>query len=162
MNYYNVLDYYEISVIATVNKYYNNENIAVILNNIAKDYFTNIMDWKSIIFYVPIIIKLMSTYNESTEGKPKSSNEVFIGKKPLMTYVTATLVQLANEPTVFIKARGKSIPMAVDVSQIIVKRMNTLGYKVSSVKIGSEVVKSQDGNNRNVSTIEVAVSRNSS
>jgi DNA-binding protein len=52
--------------------------------------------------------------------------------------------------------------MAVDVSQIIVKRMNTLGYKVSSVKIGSEVVKSQDGNNRNVSTIEVAVSRNSS
>ena len=44
MNYYNVLDYYEISVIATVNKYYNNENIAVILNNIAKDYFTNILD----------------------------------------------------------------------------------------------------------------------
>ena len=162
MNYYSVLDYYEISVIATVNKYYNYENIAVILNNIAKDYFMNILDWKSIIFYVPIIIKVMSTYNESTEGKPKSSNEVFIGKKPLMTYVTATLVQLANEPTVFIKARGKSIPMAVDVSQIIVKRMNTLGYKVSSVKIGSEVVKSQDGNNRNVSTIEVAVSRNSS
>jgi hypothetical protein len=44
MNYYNVLDYYEISVIATVNKYYGNENIAVILNNIAKDYFTNILD----------------------------------------------------------------------------------------------------------------------
>ena len=38
-----------------------------------------------------------------------------------MTYVTATLVQLANEATVFIKARGKSIPMAVDVAQIIVK-----------------------------------------
>jgi DNA-binding protein len=52
--------------------------------------------------------------------------------------------------------------MAVDVSQIIVKRMNTLGYNVASVKIGSEAVKSQDGNTRNVSTIEVAVSRNSS
>jgi len=104
----------------------------------------------------------MSTHNEKTDSRSKSSNEIFIGKKPLMTYVTATLVQLANEPTVVIKARGKSIPMAVDVSQIIVKRMNTLGYKVSSVKIGSEVVKSQDGNNRNVSTIEVAVSRNSS
>jgi DNA-binding protein len=104
----------------------------------------------------------MSTYKENTNSKPKYSNEVFIGKKPLMTYVTATLVQLANEPTVFIKARGKSIPMAVDVSQIIVKRMNTLGYKVAAVKIGSEAVKSQDGNTRNVSTIEVAVSRNSS
>ena len=49
--------------------------------------------------------------------------------------------------------------MAVDVAQIIVKRMNALDYKVASVKIGSEAVKSQDGNTRNVSTIEVAVSR---
>ena len=49
--------------------------------------------------------------------------------------------------------------MAVDVAQIIVKRMNALDYKVASVKIGSEAIKSQDGNTRNVSTIEVAVSR---
>ena len=104
----------------------------------------------------------MSTHNENTDSKPKFNNEIFIGKKPLMTYVTATLVQLANEATVFIKARGKSIPMAVDVAQIIVKRMNTLGYRVASVKIGSETVKSQDGNTRNVSTIEVTVSRDSS
>ena len=96
----------------------------------------------------------MSTYNEKKDSKPKSSNEVFIGKKPLMTYVIATLVQLVSEPTVFKKARGKSIPMAVDVAQIIVKRMNTLGYKVASVKIGSEAIKSEDGNTRNVSTIE--------
>ena len=107
-------------------------------------------------------MKLMSTYNKNADSKPKSSNEIFIGKKPLMTYVTATLVQLANESTVFIKARGKSIPMAVDVSQIIIKRMNTLGYQIASVKIGSETVKSQDGNTRNVSTIEIAVSRNNS
>jgi DNA-binding protein len=39
--------------------------------------------------------------------------------------------------------------------------MDTLGYKVASVKLGSEAVQSQDGNTRNVSTIEVAVSRNS-
>ena len=105
----------------------------------------------------------MSSKNENTErNRPKSSNEIFIGKKPLMTYVTATLVQLANEPSVVIKARGKSIPRAVDVAQIIVKRMDTLGYKVASVKLGSEAVQSQDGNTRNVSTIEVAVSRNSS
>jgi DNA-binding protein len=43
-------------------------------------------------------------------SKSKFSNEIFIGKKPLMTYVTATLVQLANEPTVVIKARGKVYP----------------------------------------------------
>jgi len=38
--------------------------------------------------------------------------------------------------------------------------MNTLGYKVGSVKMGSESVKSQVGNVRNVLTIEVTVSRN--
>jgi DNA-binding protein len=99
----------------------------------------------------------MSTGNAKTDLK--ASNEVFIGKKPLMTYVTATLVQLANEPTVIIKARGKSITRAVDVAQIIVKRMDTLGYKISQVKIGSDVVKSDDGRIRNVSTIEISVSR---
>ncbi len=89
----------------------------------------------------------------------KASNEVFIGKKPLMTYVTATLVQLANEPIVVVKARGKSITRAVDVAQIIVKRMDTLGYKIGPVNIGSEIVKSDDGRTRNVSTIEISISR---
>lgn len=93
----------------------------------------------------------------SNENKPR--NAVFIGKKPLMTYVTATLVQLANEPTVVIKARGKSITRAVDVAQIIVKRMDTLGYKIGTVKVGTETVSSEDGKTRNVSTIEVSISR---
>ena len=101
------------------------------------------------------------TNNNENSAKTKPSNEIFIGKKPLMTYVTATLVQLANEPSVVIKARGKSIPRAVDVAQIIVKRMDTLGYKIDKVKIGSETVQSEEGKTRNVSTIEVAVSRNS-
>jgi DNA-binding protein len=99
----------------------------------------------------------MTTSNDNT--KNKASNEIFVGKKPLMTYVTATLVQLANEPIVVIKARGKSITRAVDVAQIIVKRMDTLGYKIGPVKLGSEIVQSQDGKARNVSTIEVAISR---
>ncbi len=89
----------------------------------------------------------------------KASNEIFIGKKPLMTYVTATLVQLANEPNVIIKARGMSITTAVDVAQIIVKRMDTLGYKIVAVKLGSEQMQSQDGKTRNVSTIEIEVAK---
>ena len=89
----------------------------------------------------------------------KATNEIFIGKKPLMTYVTAALVQLANEPNVVIKARGMSITRAVDVSQIIVKRMDTLGYKITTVKIGSEQLESQDGKMRNVSTIEIEVAK---
>ncbi|MFQ5940830.1 MAG: DNA-binding protein [Nitrososphaerales archaeon] len=87
----------------------------------------------------------------------KSFSEIFIGKKPLMTYVTAALVQLANEDKVMVKARGNSITRAVDVAQIIDKRMNSMGYKVGETKIGSEQLQSQDGRPRNVSTIEIEI-----
>jgi DNA-binding protein len=89
----------------------------------------------------------------------RASNEILIGKKPLMTYVTATLVQLANEPTVLVKARGRSITCAVDVAQIIVKRMGNIGYKIGRVKIDSQTLQSEDGKERNVSTIEIQISR---
>ena len=50
----------------------------------------------------------------SSGAEPRrASNVILIGKKPLMTYVTATLVQLASEPTVIVKARGKSIVRSV-------------------------------------------------
>src|SRR6476620_6224464 len=96
--------------------------------------------------------------NGKYETGNRKGNEIFIGKKPLMTYVTATLVQLENAPIVVIKARGKSITRAVDVAQIIVKRMDTLGYKVGPVKVGTEIIQSDDGRTRNVSTIEVSIS----
>ena len=86
-------------------------------------------------------------------------NIVFIGKKPILTYLNATLTLLANEPTVTIKARGRSMVTAVDVSQMIVKRMNAMGYRVSGVRIFSERLESKDGKERNVSTIEVDVSK---
>ena len=85
---------------------------------------------------------------------------IYIGKKPLMAYVTSTLIQLANQPAVTIKARGLSIGRAVDVSQIILKRMENAGYAIGDVKIGSETVQSEDGRTRNVSTIEIEIKRN--
>ena len=96
----------------------------------------------------------------SSGAEPRRANNVIlIGKKPLMTYVTATLVQLASEPTVVVKARGKSIVRAVDVAQIIANRMDDMGYKIGPVKIGSQTMQSDDGRKRNVSTIEVQISR---
>ena len=86
-------------------------------------------------------------------------NIIFIGKKSIPTYVNATLTQLSVEPVVTIKARGKSIVTAVDVSQMIVKRLNAVGYKVSGVRIFSERMTSLDGKERNVSTIEIDVTR---
>lgn len=86
-------------------------------------------------------------------------NIIFIGKKPIMTYVNATLTLLANEPTVTIKARGNSITTAVDVSQMIVKRLDAMGYKITNARIFSDRMTSLDGRERNVSTMEIDVSR---
>ena len=103
-----------------------------------------------------------STEESKSEKKEDSSrvrNVVFVGIKPIMTYVTATLTQLSSEPTVTIKARGKRITQAVDVSQMIVKRMNTVGYIISDVRISSDSLTSQDGKMRNVSTMEIDVTK---
>ncbi len=104
----------------------------------------------------------LSTKESKSEKEEDSSsvrNVIFVGIKPIMTYVTATLTQLSSEPTVTIKARGKRITQAVDVSQMIVKRMNTVGYIVSDVRISSDSLTSQDGKMRNVSTMEIDITK---
>jgi len=93
------------------------------------------------------------------ETETRERNVIFVGTKPIMTYVTATLTQLSTQPTVTIKARGKRITQAVDVSQMIVKRMNTVGYSISDVRIASDSLLSQDGKKRNVSTIEIDITQ---
>ena len=93
------------------------------------------------------------------DSKKPERDVIFVGVKPIMTYVTATLTQLSNRPTVTIKARGKRITQAVDVSQMIVKRMDSVGYVISDVRIASDSLTSQDGKLRNVSTIEIDVTK---
>ena len=94
------------------------------------------------------------------DAEAKERNVIFVGTKPIMTYVTATLTQLSTQPTVTIKARGKRITQAVDVSQMIVKRMDTVGFTISDVRIASDSLTSQDGKTRNVSTIEIDITKN--
>ena len=98
---------------------------------------------------------------QTTQRREGPHDTIYIGKKPLMAYVTSTLIQLANQPSVTIKARGLSIGRAVDVSQIILKRMENAGYAVGDILIGSETVQAEDGRTRNVSTIEIQIKRNS-
>ena len=99
------------------------------------------------------VLMSTSTHNESIDT-------VFIGKKPIMAYVTSALIQLANNPQVSIKARGLSIGRAVDVAQIIARRSDNSGYSIGQIKIGSEQLQSLDGRARNVSTIEIEVKKN--
>ena len=92
---------------------------------------------------------------ETTEER----NVIFIGTKPIMDYVSATLTQLSTRPTITIKARGKRITQAVDVSQMITKRMDAVGFVISDVRISSELLTSQDGKERKVSNMEIDISK---
>ena len=85
------------------------------------------------------------------------NDTIFIGKKPLMTYVTSVIIQLSELNSIKIKARGSSIGLAVDVSQILLRKTNI--FEIGDVKIGSESLESLDGKKRNVSTIEIQISR---
>jgi len=77
----------------------------------------------------------------STETQVRDT--VFIGKKPLMAYVTTTLIQLANLSSVYIKARGMSIGRAVDVAQIISRKTENAGFAIGTIKISSEIIRVQ-------------------
>jgi len=104
-----------------------------------------------------VTTKPTQTTKRTESSGPRDT--IFIGKKPLMAYVTATLIQLTNVPSVTIKARGMSIGRAVDVSQIISRKTENAGYAIGNLKLGSESLESQDGRTRNVSTIEIEVKR---
>jgi DNA-binding protein len=103
----------------------------------------------------------ISNPTTSTDDNHEQERDVvFVGTKPIMVYVSATLTQLSTRHTVTIKARGKRITQAVDVSQMIVKRMNAVGYIIKDVRISSDSLTSQDGKIRNVSTIEIDITKN--
>ncbi len=82
---------------------------------------------------------------------------IFIGKKPLMSYVNFAVHKLSELPAITIKARGMSIGRAVDVAQITKKRNGA--SKVEKISIDSESLESTDGKTRNVSTIEITLAR---
>jgi len=87
-----------------------------------------------------------------------SNDTIFIGKKPLMTYVTSTIVQLATKPNVTIKARGLTTAIAIDVAQVVLKKTKP-AFAIDNVAIGSESLVSSDGRNSDVSTIEISIKR---
>jgi DNA-binding protein len=87
-----------------------------------------------------------------------SRDVIFIGKKPLMTYVTAAIIQLATQPLVTIKARGLTTAIAIDVAQLVLSKTKP-AFEINDVKIGSESLVASDGRNRDVSTIDISIKR---
>jgi archaea-specific DNA-binding protein len=88
-------------------------------------------------------------------------NSVFIGNKPFMNYVTSIVMQFTTKDAseVVVKARGKFISRAVDVSEVASKRFLPDQIDVKDILIGSEAFENQEGKNVRVSTIEIILSK---
>ena len=102
-----------------------------------------------------------ATPAETEPAKSEEYDTIFVGGKPIMTYVNATLTQIKSAPTVTLKARGQRIRQAVDVALTIAKRMNAVGYTIGDVRISSNPMQSLDGKSRNISTIEIDIQKSS-
>ena len=86
-----------------------------------------------------------------------ADNSIFIGNKPFMNYVTSVVMQFTtkNAPEVIVKARGKFISRAVDVSEVAAKRFLDKQIEVKDIKIDSEEFENKEGKQVRVSTIEI-------
>jgi DNA-binding protein len=96
----------------------------------------------------------------NTETTPKTEdNVIFVGNKPVMNYVLAAVTQF-NEGAkeVSIKARGRAISRAVDTAEVVRNRF-LLDVVVDHIKISTEELTSEKGDNINVSSIEIFLKR---
>jgi DNA-binding protein len=88
--------------------------------------------------------------------KPSMPRDVIlVGKKPVMSYAMAALMQLTETGEITIKARGRAISSAVDVAEVVSKRFLSGTAAIKTVNIGTEVLGEPP---RNVSTIEIKIS----
>ncbi|GIU69699.1 MAG: DNA-binding protein [Candidatus Woesearchaeota archaeon] len=88
-------------------------------------------------------------------------NQVFVGTKPFMNYVTSLVMQFTTKGAdeVFLKARGKFISKAVDVVEVTTKRFLKDQIYVKNIKIDSEDFKNKEGKDVRVSTIEITLAK---
>jgi DNA-binding protein len=84
---------------------------------------------------------------------------VFIGQKPVMSYVTAVMMHFSDDVNeLTIKARGNAISRAVDVVEVCRRRFFGDKLTISDITIGTDVL-GESGDTRNVSTIEIKLKK---
>lgn len=90
-----------------------------------------------------------------------ADNNIFIGGKPFMNYVTGVVMQFTtkNAEDVIVKARGKFISRAVDVAEVACKRFLEGRVAVKDIKINSEDFQNREGRDVRVSTIEITLGK---
>jgi len=86
-------------------------------------------------------------------------NTVYVGKKGTMAYVLAIVTQSNNgAKEIIVKARGRAISRAVDVSEIVKNKFIT-DIKIAKINISTEEIKTAEGNPLKVSAIEITLKK---
>ena len=90
----------------------------------------------------------------------RDTNTVYIGRKPVMNYVLAIITNFssADNKEVTLKARGQAITSAVDAAEIARHRFMK-NLSVGKITIGTEEIQQEEGGARNVSTMEIQLTR---
>ena len=91
---------------------------------------------------------------------PREPNVIYVGRKPPMNYVLGIITSFSGSDTkdVTLKARGRSITTAVDSAEITRRRFMK-DLNISAITIGTEEIQQEEGGTRNVSTIEITLTR---
>jgi len=99
------------------------------------------------------------TTEKETVKRKTEENVIFVGSKPPMSYVLAVVTEFnkGSADEVVLKARGRSISIAVDAAEIARNRF-IKNSEIRDIKIDTENVTSNDGKNHNVSSIEIYLS----
>ena len=98
---------------------------------------------------------------EEQQKQRENDNTIFIGSKPLMSYVTSLIIQFTNKNSkeVIVKARGKFISKAVDIVEVARKRfLKENNLSIKDIKIDTEEYE-REGKKINVSTIDIMLTK---
>ena len=86
-------------------------------------------------------------------------NVVYIGRKPVMNYCLAVITSLQGDKNrVALKARGRAISTAVDVAEVA-RNQFMKDLTVEKIEIGTEELKTIEGQMRNVSTMTIVLKK---
>ena len=89
----------------------------------------------------------------------ESHNTIYIGRKPVMTYVMAVMTAMRDqESEAVLMARGRAISTAVDVAEVV-KNQFLSDLIIKDISIGTEELENEDGRIRNVSNISITLAK---
>ena len=83
----------------------------------------------------------------------KKKDSVFIGEKPISSYIKGIDFQFSRNKKVTVGARGKWISKLVSIAEISKRN----GFKVENMTIGTDSFKNKEGKDINASFMEIVL-----